>query len=140
MSTGYLQVYRQQGFVSIGLVTKDNDGAPVAPDAGPTADFFRADPADGTVALDLAIGTNGVLTLAAVAGSPFLFQAGLDLSTALFEQYEVIISYAFGAGAGTAVQHIQLIVSNLNQLQFNSTSVTVASVGTTFKAPNPTVP
>lgn len=140
MSTGYLQVYRQQGFVSIGLVTKDNDGAPVAPDAGPTADFFRVDPADGTVTKDLAIGTDGVLTLAAVAGSPFLFQSGLDLSTALFEQYEVVISYSFGAGAGTAVQHIQLIVSNLNQLQFNGTSVTVASVGTTFKAPDPTVP
>jgi hypothetical protein len=140
MSTGYLQVYRQQGFTSIGLVTKDNDGAPVAPDAGPVAAFFRINPADGTAAKDTAVGTLGDLTLAAVAGSPFLFQAGLDLSTALFEQYEVVISYSFGGGAGTAVQHLQLIVSNLDQIQFSSSGVTVAQPGTTFKAPTPTVP
>lgn len=140
MSTGYLQVYRQQGFVSIGLVTKDNDGSPVAPDADPVAEFFRIDPTTGLAAKDLAVGTLGDLTLSLAPGATFLFQGGLDLSTALFEQYEVVISYAYGGGADTAVQHLQLIISNLDQLLFESSSVTAVSPGTTFKAPNPTVP
>lgn len=140
MSTGYLQVYRQQGFVSIGLVTKDLDGAPVGPDTSAVAEFFRVDPTTGLAAKDPAIGTLGDVTLSLVAGSTFLHQAGLDLSTALFEQYEVVISYAYGGGAATAVHHLQLIISNLDQIQFNSTGVTVASAGTTFKAPTPSVP
>lgn len=142
MSQGYLQCYRQQNFLTIGVVTLDNDGAPVTPDApGPLAEFFRADPAGGVPAKDLNInGLTGELTLTLVPGSGFLYAAVLDLTEALFEQYEITISYTYNTGADTAVQHLRLFISNLDQIYFNSRNVTVASVGTTFKAPTPSVP
>lgn len=139
MTTGYLQVYRQVGTISIGVVTKDNDGAPVTPDADPLAEFFRVDPTTGLLAKDLAInGLTGEQTLSLVSG--FLYSGPLVLSEAQFEQYEITITYSYNAGADTAVQHLRLFISNLDQILYESRTTTVASVGTTFKAPTPIVP
>ena len=137
----FLQVYRQIGTVSIGIVTTTAAGEPVSPDADPLAEFFRVDPATGLLAKDLNInGLTGEQTLSLVPGSGFLYAGPLVLSEAQFEQYEITVTYSHGAGAATVVKHLRLMINNVDQILFESRNVTVASVGTTFKAPTPTVP
>tara|TARA_Y100000815_G_C13228452_1_gene457088 strand:+ start:339 stop:764 length:426 start_codon:yes stop_codon:yes gene_type:complete len=141
MSQGYIQCYRQQGFISISVVALDNDGVPVVPDSDPLAELFRIDPNTGTAAKDLNInGLTGEISLPLVAGSSFLYSGALDLSEALFEHYEITVTYSYNSGADTAVHHIRLFISNIDQILYESRNVTVASVGTTFKAPTPDIP
>ena len=82
----YLQVQKQIGYVGLAVVTKDNDGAPVTPDANPICDIFRVDPATGIAVKDLAMGTLGQITLPLVAGSAFLYNGALNLAPAAFQQ------------------------------------------------------
>lgn len=139
--SGFLHCYRAQGIVGIAVVTKDNDGSPVTPDAGPLVELYRVDPTTGIPAKDLNINAfTGELTMSLVAGSSFLYSAALDLSEALFEQYEVVVTYSYGGAADTAVQHLRLFINDSAQIITNSSVTSVASVGTTFKAPTPTIP
>jgi len=129
--------HRDQAFTAVSIVTKREDGTLVTPDADPLCEIFRMDPSTGVYVKDLNMGALGEVSLTLVAGSSFLYSAPIDLSDALFEMYELTITYSYDAAAGTNVERITLIVSNPDTIVFRNRNTTVGSQGTTFKAPTP---
>lgn len=129
--------HRDQAFTAVSIITKREDGTLVTPDADPLCEIFRMDPNTGVYVKDLNMETLGEVSLTLVAGSSFLYSAPIALSNALFEMYELTITYSYDAAAGTNVERITLIVSNPDTIVFRNRNTTVGSQGTTFKAPTP---
>jgi len=135
--TDRLFVRKSLPFVNINIITTNSLGVGVTPDTNPTARIYRVDPAGGALALDYSLGDMGVITLSQLDGQQGWHGVGLDLTASTFEQYEILVSYSI-----TAVvfhQKVSLQVSSeLEAINDAATSnVTVASIGTTFKAPSP---
>ncbi len=132
-----LITHKDQGFVAVSTVTKEIDGTITSPDSDPLCEVFRKDPTTGLLAKDLSMGILGEFTLSLVPGSSFLYSGPLDLSPAAFTDYEITISYAYGAGAGTNVERVSLLVSLPGTIIFRNRVVSSWSQGTTFSAPTP---
>jgi len=129
--------HRDQAFAAVSVVTKRENGTLVTPDSNPLCEIFRMNPETGVYVKDLNMGNLGEVSLSLVAGSSFLYSAPIDLSDALFELYELTVTYSYDASAGTNVDRITLIISNPDTIVFRNRNTTVGSQGTTFKAPTP---
>jgi hypothetical protein len=129
--------FKDQGFTAATVVTKRTNGSLVTPDAGPLCEFYRVDPTTGAMAKDLAMGTNGRVTMTLVPGTSFMYSAAIDLAPADFDLYSLSITYSYDSSAGTNSERIHLMVSRPDMIIYRSRNVTIASQGTTFRAPTP---
>lgn len=82
-------------FANISFFTRDFDGAAVEPDAPPVGRIFRVNPVDGSIALDVALGSSGFIDFVnspPVALTTF-WQYPLSLSNAVYNNYFILVTY-----------------------------------------------
>lgn len=131
--------HKDQGFIAVSVLPRRVDGTLVVPDASPLCVIFRMNPETGEMAKDLDMGTLGELTLSLVAGSAFLYSAGLSLAPANFSLYELVVSYSYDGSSGSNSERVTLLISDADTIAYRSQYTTQSGPGTTFKAPTPTL-
>jgi hypothetical protein len=89
----YQLVRKGDAFTRIAVQFTDEMGMPITLTANPVARIYRINPADGSMVLDTAMGTSGLLPLPVDALLTGLYGAALALSPALYEHYEIFVQY-----------------------------------------------
>ena len=95
----FLSVPGCADIANITFFTRDSNGDLAVPDSDPIGRIYRINPADGSIAFDVALGASGFLNFAnspAVALTQF-WQYPLSLSNAVYNNYFIIITYAVAA-------------------------------------------
>jgi hypothetical protein len=81
--------------VSLNVALTGADCAVMAPDPATTvtARIYREDPVTGTLALDVGLGTAGILTLTEQFTLPGFYGVSFPVSTAQFERYSLWVQW-----------------------------------------------
>jgi len=132
-----MNVRKQLGFVTWVFQT-ERAGIPFDPTLAPVVQIMRVDPGSGATALDLNLGTLGLMTVTRPPGFPVgMWSATADLSGAVFEQYWLIASFVDGVTTRYYTQSVYL--SDEDQLTYNQARVSSAAQASML-LPSPAIP
>lgn len=116
-----MHVRKQIGYVTWVFQT-ERSGTPFDPTLPPVVQIMRVDPSSGALALDLNVGTMGLMTVSRPLGFPSaVWSATANLAGALFEQYWLIASFVDGVTTRYYTQSVYL--SDEDQMTYNDARV-----------------
>lgn len=128
----YKMIRKGDAFTRLTVQFTDAVGAPDLPSGSVIARIYRINPADGTMVLDVAMGTSGQVILTSDVLSGGLYSAALSLAPAVYEHYEIIVQY--GAASPYAFCRITLFLSEDLKSIYDNRNVEFTSKRTGYAA------